>query len=63
VGDRKAHIAEFDAVDAGHRYLVRLSDDDRLGEGSWMPAEKPPEFRRRAVELARQREKPIAQIA
>jgi transposase len=28
-----------------------------------MPAAKPPEFRRRAVELARQREKPIAQIA
>jgi transposase len=28
-----------------------------------MPAPKPPEFRRRAVELARRREKPIAQIA
>lgn len=28
-----------------------------------MPAPKPEEFRRRAVELARQREKPIAQIA
>ena len=28
-----------------------------------MPAAKPPEFRRRAVELARRREKPIAQIA
>jgi transposase-like protein len=28
-----------------------------------MPAAKPPEFRRRAVELARLREKPIAQIA
>ncbi len=28
-----------------------------------MPGAKPPEFRRRAVELARQREKPIAQIA
>jgi transposase-like protein len=28
-----------------------------------MPAPKPPEFRRRAVELARLREKPIAQIA
>jgi len=28
-----------------------------------MPAAKPPEFRRRAVELARQREKPIAQVA
>lgn len=28
-----------------------------------MPASKPPEFRRRAVELARLREKPIAQIA
>lgn len=28
-----------------------------------MPAPKPPEFRRRAVELARLKEKPIAQIA
>ena len=28
-----------------------------------MPAPKPPEFRRRAVELARLREKPVAQIA
>lgn len=28
-----------------------------------MPAAKDPEFRRRAVELARLREKPIAQIA
>ena len=28
-----------------------------------MPAAKGPEFRRRAVELARSREKPIAQIA
>lgn len=28
-----------------------------------MPAPKPSEFRRRAVELARQREKPIAAIA
>jgi transposase len=28
-----------------------------------MPAARPPEFRRRAVELARLREKPIAQIA
>ena len=28
-----------------------------------MPAPHPPEFRRRAVELARLREKPIAQIA
>jgi len=28
-----------------------------------MPAPYPPEFRRRAVELARRREKPIAQIA
>ncbi len=28
-----------------------------------MPAAKPPEFRRRAVELARRREKPIAAIA
>jgi transposase-like protein len=28
-----------------------------------MPAPKPPEFRRRAVELARRREQPIAQIA
>lgn len=28
-----------------------------------MPAPKPPEFRQRAVELARLREKPIAQIA
>ena len=28
-----------------------------------MPAPRSPEFRRRAVELARQRDKPIAQIA
>jgi transposase-like protein len=28
-----------------------------------MPAPKPPEFRRRAVELARRRDQPIAQIA
>jgi len=28
-----------------------------------MPAARPPEFRRRAVELARKREQPIAQIA
>jgi transposase len=28
-----------------------------------VPASKPPEFRQRAVELARLREKPIAQIA
>ncbi len=28
-----------------------------------MPAAKPPEFRRRAVELARRREQPIAQVA
>jgi transposase len=28
-----------------------------------MPAPRPPEFRRRAVELARLHEKPIAQIA
>ena len=28
-----------------------------------MPAAKPPEFRRRAVELARRREKPIAALA
>lgn len=28
-----------------------------------MPAARSPEFRRRAVELARQRDKPIAQIA
>jgi transposase len=28
-----------------------------------MPAAKPPEFRRRAVDLARRREQPIAQIA
>ena len=28
-----------------------------------MPAPKSPEFRRRAVELARRREKPLAQIA
>jgi transposase-like protein len=28
-----------------------------------MPAAKPPEFRRRAVELARRREQPVAQIA
>ena len=28
-----------------------------------MPAPHPPEFRRRAVELARQREQPVAEIA
>ena len=28
-----------------------------------MPAPKPPEFRRRAVELARLRDKPVSQIA
>ncbi len=28
-----------------------------------MPAARPPEFRRRAVELARERDKPVAQIA
>jgi transposase-like protein len=28
-----------------------------------MPAPKPPQFRRRAVELARQRDKPVAEIA
>ena len=28
-----------------------------------MPAARPPEFRRRAVELARQKDKPVAQIA
>jgi transposase len=28
-----------------------------------MPAPKPPEFRRRAVELARRRDKPVAEIA
>ena len=28
-----------------------------------MPAAKPPEFRRRAVELARLREQPVAQVA
>ena len=33
------------------------------GEESWMPRAYPPEFRRRAVELARLREKPIARIA
>ena len=32
-------------------------------EESWMPRAYPPEFRRRAVELARLREKPIARIA
>jgi transposase-like protein len=28
-----------------------------------MPAPRPPEFRRRAVELARRREQPVAQVA
>jgi transposase len=32
-------------------------------EESWMPAPHPPEFRKRAVELARLREKPIREIA
>ncbi len=32
-------------------------------EGVWMPAAKPPEFRRRAVEPARRGDQPIAQIA
>jgi transposase-like protein len=34
-----------------------------LGEESWMPAPHPPEFRKRAVELGRLREKPIREIA
>lgn len=34
-----------------------------MGEEFWMPAAHPPEFRQRAVELARLREKPVAQIA
>ena len=34
-----------------------------LGEECWMPIPHPPEFRRRAVELARRREQPIAQVA
>lgn len=29
----------------------------------WMPAAHPPEFKLRAVELARQEDKPIAQLA
>ena len=33
------------------------------GRSPWMPVAKPPEFRRRAVELARRREQPVAQIA
>jgi transposase-like protein len=33
------------------------------GEESWMPAPHPPEFRRRAVELARRREQPVARVA
>jgi transposase-like protein len=33
------------------------------GRSLLMPAAKPPEFRRRAVELARLREQPIAKIA
>ena len=36
---------------------------DFPGRGVWMPAPHPPEFRQRAVELARLREKPISQIA
>ena len=36
--------------------------DDRFGREYRIPAAKPPEFRRRAVELARLREKPIAEI-
>src|SRR3954466_9326019 len=34
-----------------------------LGRSRLMPAARPPEFRRRAVELARRREQPIAKIA
>ena len=34
-----------------------------VSEGVLMPRPHPPEFRHRAVELARLREKPIAQIA
>src|SRR5690349_17075862 len=34
-----------------------------LGRSRLMPAATPPEFRRRAVELARLRERPIARIA
>jgi transposase len=53
---------------AVRRSLTRFPDtvvrgDDRLGEESWKPAAKPPEFRRRAVQLARRREKPIPGIA
>jgi len=33
------------------------------GEESWMPAAKPPEFRRRAVDLARSGQQPVAKIA
>lgn len=33
------------------------------GRSSLMPVAKPPEFRRRAVELARRGEQPVAQIA
>jgi transposase len=44
---------------AGHLFC----GDDRLGEESWMPAPHPPEFRRRVVELARLRDKPLARLA
>lgn len=37
--------------------------DGRLGKDSRTPAARPPEFRRRAVELAWRRDKPIAQVA
>jgi hypothetical protein len=50
--DRRAHLS-------GH---LRQRDDGLL-RGVRMPAPKDPEFRPRAVEPARLREKPIAQIA
>ena len=52
----------------GHREPDPVSRTSVLRRGSqrkesWMPAAKPPEFRRRAVGLARRREKSIAGIA
>src|SRR5262245_14033284 len=44
----------------GHR---ACGDDGRCWEDVQMPRPHPPEFRQRAVELARLREKPVAKIA
>ena len=51
-----AHLGLDDPIFPGHLFY---GDDDRR-RGVRMPAARPPEFRRRAVELARQGDLPIA---